>query len=64
MFTRPAWRSSEAGPAGLACREELLKHGIDTIVIDNHDTIGGQVHMQIPTFSFFEKEKKLAESWF
>ena len=28
-----------AGPAGLACREELLKQGIDTIVIDNNDKI-------------------------
>jgi len=47
-----------AGPAGLACREELLKHGIDTIVIDNNDKIGGQFIMQTHQFFFFEKEKK------
>jgi len=47
-----------AGPAGLACREELLKQGIDTIVIDNNDKIGGQFLMQTHQFFFFEKEKK------
>ncbi|MEI8086274.1 MAG: 2Fe-2S iron-sulfur cluster-binding protein, partial [Paludibacter sp.] len=35
-----------AGPAGLACREELLKKGIDNIVIDNNERIGGQFIMQ------------------
>nr|NQU89231.1 (2Fe-2S)-binding protein [Bacteroidota bacterium] len=30
-----------AGPAGLACREGLNKHGIHNIVIDNNDKIGG-----------------------
>jgi len=47
-----------AGPAGLACREELLKKGIDNIVIDNNDKIGGQFLMQTHQFFFFEKEKK------
>lgn len=47
-----------AGPAGLACREELLKQGVDTIVIDNNDKIGGQFLMQTHQFFFFEKEKK------
>ncbi len=47
-----------AGPAGLACREELLKHGIDNLVIDNNDKIGGQFLMQTHQFFFFEKEKK------
>ncbi|MBK7172026.1 MAG: FAD-dependent oxidoreductase [Bacteroidales bacterium] len=47
-----------AGPAGLACREELLKQGIDNIVIDNNDKIGGQFLMQTHQFFFFEKEKK------
>ena len=47
-----------AGPAGLACREELLRNGIDTIVIDNNDKIGGQFLMQTHQFFFFEKEKK------
>jgi glycine/D-amino acid oxidase-like deaminating enzyme/Fe-S-cluster-containing hydrogenase component 2/bacterioferritin-associated ferredoxin len=47
-----------AGPAGLAAREELMKHHIDTIVIDNNDKIGGQFTMQTHQFFFFEKEKK------
>lgn len=47
-----------AGPAGLACREELNKHNIDNIVIDNNDKIGGQFLMQTHQFFFFEKEKK------
>jgi len=47
-----------AGPAGLAAREELNKKGVDTIVIDNNDKIGGQFLMQTHQFFFFEKEKK------
>lgn len=47
-----------AGPAGLAAREELNKHGIDNIVIDNNDKIGGQFLMQTHQFFFFEKEQK------
>ena len=47
-----------AGPAGLACREELQKQGVDNIVIDNNDKIGGQFLMQTHQFFFFEKEKK------
>lgn len=47
-----------AGPAGLACREELNKQGIDNIVIDNNEHIGGQFLMQTHQFFFFEKEKK------
>jgi len=47
-----------AGPAGLATREELRKHSIDNIVIDNNDKIGGQFTMQTHQFFFFEKEKK------
>ncbi len=46
-----------AGPAGLACREELNKRGITNIVIDNNDRIGGQFNMQTHQFFFFEKEK-------
>jgi len=46
-----------AGPAGLACREELNKFGISNIVIDNNDKIGGQFNMQTHQFFFFEKEK-------
>lgn len=47
-----------AGPAGLAAREVLNEHGIDNIVIDNNDKIGGQFLMQTHQFFFFEKEKK------
>ncbi len=47
-----------AGPAGLACREELNKNGIHNIVVDNNDKIGGQFLMQTHQFFFFEKEKK------
>ena len=46
-----------AGPAGLACREELNKFNIPNIVIDNNDRIGGQFNMQTHQFFFFEKEK-------
>jgi len=47
-----------AGPAGLATREILNQHGIDNLVIDNNDRIGGQFIMQTHQFFFFEKEKK------
>ncbi|MGE5317535.1 MAG: FAD-dependent oxidoreductase [Chloroflexota bacterium] len=47
-----------AGPAGLAAREELNKKGVDNIVIDNNEHIGGQFLMQTHQFFFFEKEKK------
>ena len=47
-----------AGPAGLAAREELNRKGVDNIVIDNNDKIGGQFLMQTHQFFFFEKEKK------
>ncbi|MCK9168716.1 MAG: FAD-dependent oxidoreductase, partial [Bacteroidales bacterium] len=47
-----------AGPAGLAAREELNKHHIENIVVDNNSEIGGQFNMQTHQFFFFEKEKK------
>ncbi len=47
-----------AGPAGLAVREELNKAGIDNLVLDNNDSIGGQFQMQTHQFFFFEKEQK------
>jgi glycine/D-amino acid oxidase-like deaminating enzyme/thioredoxin reductase/Fe-S-cluster-containing hydrogenase component 2/bacterioferritin-associated ferredoxin/ferredoxin len=47
-----------AGPAGLAAREELNKHAVPNIVIDNNDKIGGQFLMQTHQFFFFESEKK------
>ena len=50
-----------SGPAGLAAREELIKHNVDCIVIDNNDKIGGQFLMQTHQFFFFEKEKNTVE---
>jgi len=47
-----------SGPAGLAAREELSRHKVDCIVIDNNDKIGGQFLMQTHQFFFFEKEQK------
>jgi len=47
-----------AGPAGLACREELNRRGVDNLVVDNNDQIGGQFLMQTHQFFFFENEKK------
>jgi glycine/D-amino acid oxidase-like deaminating enzyme/Fe-S-cluster-containing hydrogenase component 2 len=47
-----------AGPAGLAAREELGKHQVANIVIDNNEKIGGQFLMQTHQFFFFEKEQK------
>ena len=47
-----------AGPAGLACREQLNAFGIDNIVIDSNATIGGQFNMQTHQFFFFEKERR------
>ncbi len=47
-----------AGPAGLACREELNKNNVSNIVLDNNDKIGGQFLMQTHQFFFFEKERK------
>lgn len=46
-----------AGPAGLACREELNKWKIPNLVIDNNDKVGGQFNMQTHQFFFFEQEK-------
>jgi len=47
-----------AGPAGLACREQLNHLGIRNIVIDNNEQVGGQFNMQTHQFFFFEKEQK------
>ncbi len=47
-----------AGPAGLACREQLNTFGVDNLVIDNNARIGGQFNMQTHQFFFFEREKK------
>ena len=47
-----------AGPAGLACREQLRRFGVDCLVVDNNGRIGGQFNMQTHQFFFFEREKK------
>ncbi|MCR4659130.1 MAG: FAD-dependent oxidoreductase [Bacteroidales bacterium] len=46
-----------AGPAGLACREQLNAFGIDNLVVDSNQRIGGQFNMQTHQFFFFEKER-------
>jgi len=46
-----------AGPAGLAAREVLNQHGVDNIVVDSNQEIGGQFNMQTHQFFFFEQEK-------
>lgn len=46
-----------AGPAGLACREQLAHLGLSSLVIDKNEKIGGQFVMQTHAFFFFEKEK-------
>ena len=59
--TRKVYRTTVAiagaGPAGLAAREMLNKHGVPNLVIDSNDHIGGQFLMQTHQFFFFEKEK-------
>lgn len=47
-----------AGPAGLAAREELNRKGVENIVIDTNENIGGQFLMQTHQFFFFENEKR------
>jgi len=47
-----------AGPAGLAAREELIRHRVPNIVLDNNSKIGGQFLMQTHQFFFFEKIQK------
>ena len=47
-----------AGPAGLACRETLKELGLNSIVIDSNDKIGGQFLMQTHAFFFFEKGRR------
>ena len=46
-----------AGPAGLACRAQLNKWGIDNLVIDANAKVGGQFNMQTHQFFFFEQEQ-------
>lgn len=47
-----------AGPAGLACREQLNTFGISNLVIDSNSRIGGQFNIQTHQFFFFEKERR------
>ena len=47
-----------AGPAGLACREQLNAFGVDNLVIDSGNRVGGQFNMQTHQFFFFERERK------
>ena len=44
-----------AGPAGLACADVLVRHGVKPIVFDRHPEIGGLLTFGIPEFKL-EKE--------
>ena len=39
-----------AGPAGLACADVLTRHGVDCVVFDKHQEIGGLLTFGIPSF--------------
>lgn len=44
-----------AGPAGLACADVLVRHGVTPVVFDRHPEIGGLLTFGIPSFKL-EKE--------
>ena len=44
-----------AGPAGLACADVLIRHGVQPVVFDRYDEIGGLLTYGIPPFKL-EKE--------
>ncbi len=39
-----------AGPAGLACADVLIRHGVQAVVYDRHPEIGGLLTFGIPAF--------------
>ncbi|MCO6523840.1 MAG: FAD-dependent oxidoreductase [Candidatus Schmidhempelia sp.] len=39
-----------AGPAGLACADVLVRHGVSPVVFDRHPEIGGLLTFGIPSF--------------
>jgi glutamate synthase small subunit-like protein len=39
-----------AGPAGLACADLLVRHGVEPVVFDRHPEIGGLLTFGIPAF--------------
>nr|HEK5591202.1 NAD(P)-binding protein [Klebsiella pneumoniae] len=39
-----------AGPAGLACADVLVRHGVQPVVFDRHPEIGGLLTFGIPAF--------------
>ncbi len=41
-----------AGPAGLACADELSKAGYQVSIYDRQNTIGGLLHTGVPSFKF------------
>lgn len=40
-----------AGPAGLACARHLCKHGVDVVVLEARDRIGGRVWTESASLS-------------
>lgn len=47
-----------AGPAGLACADVLVRHGVQPVVFDRHPEIGGLLTFGIPEFKM---EKRVME---
>src|SRR5690606_8106588 len=39
-----------AGPAGLSCADRLARAGVQAVVYDRYEQIGGLLHFGIPTF--------------
>ncbi|MDP1183859.1 NAD(P)-binding protein, partial [Klebsiella pneumoniae] len=39
-----------AGPAGLACADMRVRHGVQPVVIDRHPEMGGLLTFGIPAF--------------
>ena len=39
-----------AGPAGLSCADRLARAGVQAVVLDRYEHIGGLLHFGIPTF--------------
>ena len=54
-----------AGPAGLACADVLTRHGVDCVVYDKHQEIGGLLTFGIPSFklekSVIKQRRKIFE---
>lgn len=56
-----------AGPAGLACADVLVRHGISVTVYDRHPEIGGLLTFGIPAFkldkSLLARRREILLRW-